>query len=366
MPGLYLITGDNTPDRERCVQSVIKKELKGDASGNALQVFHASETESAEIIEAVGSTSLFGGASLTLVRGAEDLASDTLRGLARLLPLPPGNTLILDGKRVGLRIMPDHPFSKAVKANAKSVVEEEFPMPPPYKMGEWVSENAASRYKRRLSAETAKVLLDMAGSDPARLLSEMEKLDIVLPAKAEITEKDIRFYVGAGRSREPWDLLEPVGHKKAVEAFRLLKELYNDNASGIMLVSALGEHFLGLFKLKLHFEENPGVLEDIRKYEKQGFKGKNALNDLLSKTLKEAGYSRKPIAPNSLYPRIILPRVLDQMERYSLDALQYVVQLLASADLDLKTGRMKDNCLAMERLLLFIFYSEKFRVGTIV
>src|SRR3989339_1233901 len=101
MPGLFLITGDNVPERERFVQALIMRELKGEPRENALRVFHASESGPGEVIDAAASSSLFGGASVTLVRGAEELLSDTLRALSQVLPLPPKNTLTPPGKQGG-------------------------------------------------------------------------------------------------------------------------------------------------------------------------------------------------------------------------------------------------------------------------
>jgi DNA polymerase III delta subunit len=362
MPGVYILTGDNAPEKELFIKKLLDKALPGNARQNGLTVYHAAEAPAGEIVASLASSSLFSESSLVLIRGCEEMDSDSLKVLARYMRDPSaGNTLIMEGARVGSRITATHPFHQAVKESKGEVVEEVFSVPAPYKIAEWIIENASSRFKRRIDKDAAELLHEYVGDDLLGLLGEIEKMDIVLPEKAPIRAEEIRNYAGKMRAHKPWDLPHPVARKELAVSIEILHNLFDFNTAAVQILYGLGDHFIRLLRLKLYFNDKKSELDQAKRLSRMGFKGKDELNPLLADAANNSGYAGKPMRPNNVYNQMTLPRVLDQMENFSAEQFNYIIRLLATADSDLKTGQMADSAFSIEKLIFRIVLSDRFR-----
>jgi DNA polymerase-3 subunit delta len=365
MPGVYLLTGDNAPEKEMFIKMLLGASLPGKERGHSLSVYHAAEAPAEEIVAALSSGSLFSETACVLIRGCEEMNSDGLKSLARYLRNPsPHNLLIMEGSKIGSRITAAHPFHQAVKEAGKSIVEKSFAVPASYKIPEWIVQNASSRFNRRMDAAAAGLLHEYIGDDLLAILSEIEKMDIVLPAKAPIRTEEVSHFAGKTRACRPWDLPSPVARREIALSVQVLKNLFDYNTAAVQILYALSDHFIRLLKLKLYFEEHPRDLEKARRLTRMGFKGKDELNPLLADAANDSGYAARPMRPNNVYNQMTLPRVLDQIENFTAEQFSYIVRLLATADSDLKSGQMPDSPFAMEKLILTIVFSDQFRAPT--
>ena len=131
MPSVFFVTGDNTLEKERHIKALLDRQTSGKDLA-ALTVSHADEITQETVRASFSALSLFPGGSVRLVRESENLDSETLQALSEMIAHPvPGTLLILEGRRIGTRLSPDHPFHKALKKYPANVEEEEFKNPPP-------------------------------------------------------------------------------------------------------------------------------------------------------------------------------------------------------------------------------------------
>jgi len=366
MPGVYILTGDNAPDKERYIQELLAKELK-QATGSSFEVYHASDAPVDDIVSALSSGSLFGGATVVLIRGGEFMLSDTLESFAPYIASPsPSNTLIIEGENVGKRLGATHPFMKALDKAGPHITRQVFSAPPPYKLAEWLSEQARSRYKRPMDKAASEQFVNSVGDDLFTLVQELDKLDIVLAKGAPIKAADIDHFVSAVRMNKPWDIGHPVALKETHKAVAILRNLIDFNTHPLQIVSALFDHFSKLYALKAWFAARPEKLSEVKRLTKLGFRGKDSLNPLLADAANESGYSGyRKMMPNNVYNQMTNPGVMDQMEKYSYKEFNYILRLLASADYDLKSGgSFGPNFGSMLRLLFLIILSDRFRTTT--
>jgi DNA polymerase III delta subunit len=367
MPSIFILTGGHIPNKEARIRKIIEEKLPAASRQQALEVYHAEELPTEELIEKLSTGSLFGGDSLILVRGCESLKSETLEEIAPLLNGPESTTtLILEGKSIGTKLSDKHPFKKLMTKSSSAISSEIFTVPPDYEIPAWIITEAEKRFNRKIDKKAAETLLERVGNELHTLITELTKLDIVLPPKQQVSEKAILEYTAVSRACEAWDLPAPIARREADAALQILKNLFAFNVHAIQIVSALFDHFHRLLLMQIWFAEHEGSLANAQKLEKEGMRSKNAFSDLLAKVANESGFSgRTTITPRSVYPRIVIPKVLQQITNYSIKDLNYCLRLLTTADWELKTGGKFSNTLpSMERLVLLLLYANRFKTET--
>ncbi|OGJ85892.1 MAG: hypothetical protein A2268_09965 [Candidatus Raymondbacteria bacterium RifOxyA12_full_50_37] len=329
--------------------------------------YRAGDSAIETVISDASTPNLFGTTSFIIITECQNLRSEALEALAVYFKAPsPTTILICEGASIGKKLGKDHPFTRALKESKKFITLVECPSPPDYKMHEWASETSRSRYKRSLNEDAARLLIECTGTNQSRITSELEKLDIVLNPGMEIGEKEIREYTGGAGEKQPWDLAPAVARKEIDSALGILANLFEFNTPALQMLYALNTHFAGLLRLKIYFSNQRELLAQTKKLARMGFRGKDEFNRLMAEAIKESRFSERPLPPNMIYARIVLPRLLDQLDNYSLDQLTYILRYLATIDVNLKTGLFKGGLIDMERVILSIMYSDKHRMETIL
>jgi DNA polymerase III delta subunit len=250
--------------------------------------------------------------------------------------------------------------------SSPAISSELFSVPNDYEIPQWIISEAESRFNRRIEKRAAEVLMERVGNELHSLISELTKMDIVLPPKQPVTEKAILEYTAVSRACEAWDLPAPIARREADAALQILRNLFAFNVHAIQIVSALFDHFHRLLLMQIWFAEHDGAMATIQKLEKEGQRSRNAHSDLWAKVANESGFSgRTPITPRSVYPRIVIPKVPIQLNNYSIKDLNYCLRLLTTADWELKTGGKFSSTLpSMERLLFLLLYANRFKTET--
>ncbi|OGS33918.1 MAG: hypothetical protein A2293_02435 [Elusimicrobia bacterium RIFOXYB2_FULL_49_7] len=361
MTPLLIIQGDNTLEKEQ----FIRDRLSSHPDKGNLSIEYGDEISGEAMISGAGAPSLFGGGSLRLIRGSDALTTEDFEGFADLIRRPsPDSTVILEGKKPGSRLGKGHPFIKAMADHADRVQIIHCQNPPSYQIPQWISEQARKRFGRPIDKAACDLLHSRVGDDLPALMSEMTKLDIVLPAKKSISAEAVEHYAAMARVRKTWDLPPLLARKEAAEAFLALRNLYDYNHNTLQILSAISDHFFKLCSLHAYFAAAPDKWADIRQLEPQGASVRNQLNPLVADALNAANFSRKKVSPQLVYPLFVLPKIMLQLTNYSLDQCRYILRLTASFDLDLKSGRHPDGPASMEGLLYYILYSDRFRTET--
>ncbi len=367
MTTIHILIGGHTPNKEDRIKAILKKEPPSSAKGSSIEVYHASDILASDIGEKLGAGSLFGEKTTILVRGCDTLKSDTLEDLVPyMLQESSSSILLLEGKTIGGKVAEKHPFKKLISKPPTHIAVEYFPVPQDYEISEWIVQETLTRFGRKISNRAANILFERVGNELHTIVSELTKIDIVLPPRQEISESAVNEYTTLSRACKPWDLPPPLLRGESGTSLSILHNLFAYNVHSIQIVSALFDSFVKLLMLKLWFASNEGKFTEAQKLANGRIKTKDAFGALMAKAANESGFSgEKLMTPKSVYRYIFLPKVLSQLSNYSIANLKYCVNLLTTADWDLKSnGSFNHSLPSMERLLFLLLYPTNYKAET--
>lgn len=366
MPGIHVLTGANAPEKEKALKSVLARELPKDRAAQNFEVYHAAEVPVNEIGNALSTGSLFGSASVILLRDCQEMNSGSLEELAPYIDaMAPGNTLIMEGLSLG-KVGKTHPVWQALNRAGPQAKTQEFPLPKPWEMGAWAAEQCRSRFGRGLEKGGAELLLEIVGESPGAIVQELQKIDLALPPRQPVTQEAIRRYASSMRRHTPWELQEPVGHKALARALSILKNLFDFNkpqAVALPLLSTLFGHFTALLKLRLYFDKRPEARDRAlrARIDPNRFHPCPELADIAN----DSNCLGRPLTPYSAYPIMGKSKLAVQAGNFTVEQFNYILRLLATADEDLKSGGLwQPDFGSLSRLITFIVLCDRFRTST--
>lgn len=271
----WLITGDDDYAIQQRAAELMKVNAPEDQMSVEVISGHIDSVDAAirqtgSAIEALQTLPFFGGKKLVHFKDV-NFAGDSVQGkspavqdvLAKLLEIvtkndPEQAQIIISCIGIDKRRSFYKKFSEAGKV-------ETFEKPELNRardMEAWMGE-IENRFKERgLVAGPGVVerLVDAAGDDSRRLISEIEKLALYCHPRTRIEEHDAKLLCQGTREMVVWDLCETVTKGKAIEALRLLKQLlFQDERPERLLIAlenqvrlaALGVFLLEQGRLKL-------------------------------------------------------------------------------------------------------------------
>lgn len=279
--------------------------------------------------EELGGDSLFAGARMTVVRRAQSAYAAIGDFLDRWAASPP--------KRTSLIL-----WMGSAPAKSRGVAVEFhrlYATPPPWmpqasaeesELVQWIRGRAQRRHAKRMDPADALALIDAAGEDVDLLAREIETLSLYVGSRERISAEDVAALVGTRRSGEGFALAEALSSADARAARAELRQildlglevgpgkaLQGDDAA-IPLVAAISRFAWDAARAQEAAAE--GALTDER--------------------LKEIGIAQRP--RQASIRRALTRRPPADFARW--------LQLLAKADLDLKTGKAKSPGTRLEIL----------------
>lgn len=211
-PPIYLLYGEDAYSRSTCAMELAKALAAAAPGGADINRFEAGVAPLEEIVSAVMTVPMFGGARVVTVSKFEELSAEgQARFLSLLAPGPgaadhgvaPDTTLIINS---AAKSVP----KKVVDAAGANVVCFEFKPARGREAMEFVR-NAARVSGLTLDYQAAAALVDLVGFDLGALGGEVEKLTLFLgPARRTATVDDVRTAVGANPTQSVWDLCDAV------------------------------------------------------------------------------------------------------------------------------------------------------------
>ena len=160
--------------------------------------------------------------------------------------LPPGITLVfLSPQNLDKRTK----FFKSFKDSAEMIECRKIP--------EWevetiigFLESQAASLGKKISKESAELLIEYAGFDLGTLSSEMEKLSIYSMGRGEIVREDIEKMVPR-TGYDAFTVTEALRQKNRKKAFEALEKLFIDREDPIEFLGLISSQFRNLYKVKL-------------------------------------------------------------------------------------------------------------------
>ncbi|MDD5673537.1 MAG: hypothetical protein PHC61_05210, partial [Chitinivibrionales bacterium] len=197
--------------------------------------------------------SLFSCRRIARVNHAESLEGDALAQLAELIDadLPDIYLIMIASepqapKKRGAKTTKGMGFAevrKLVQQKASRlpdrVIYRDFPKPRDYQMSSWLVARTPQLFNRAISPEDADTFLDIVGHDFDVLYSELQKIDLTLPAGRPFDRGAIANMSGGLRDANPFELAQALGRKDLRRALRIIDSLYAFAPAGPVCMSGL-------------------------------------------------------------------------------------------------------------------------------
>jgi DNA polymerase III subunit delta len=224
----YLVAGDDDVQIDAW-RSRVRARAETDGGPGALERFDAPEASPGEVAAAAGMLTLAGGRRYLLVDDAGAWKAGDLEPLEAALAAPAPDTVLV----LVARGKPPARLCKAVEEAGGEV--REYTAPKPWELPCWVVERAREQ-GLRLDTEAAKALVAAAGTRPARLLRELERLTLAAHPATRLTGEQIERLVSGEAPGDVYDLADAVVARDRTRAVALVERLLarEPRASGLV------------------------------------------------------------------------------------------------------------------------------------
>lgn len=295
---VYLLSG------ERFLADEALDKVRAEAATDPLSEASFDPTvDSAELLSALGTSSLLGGKRLVIVSDAQDLKKDHLTALERYLAAPsPDSVLVL--------ISSGRTKLEALVKQVGAVVTLEVPRG--RRLVGWLRQRSKD-HGLKLDERAAWALIDSVGTELRDLDTAMTQLSTQLGSGARIGAAEVREAFGRLADERIFAFTDAVGDRRLPLAMAALRRLLQQGDEPLMVFGSLSSLFRRLLR--------------ARRFADQGSK---AVGDVLG----VSGWRAE--------------RLQKQARMYREEELVEAIRILAETDIELKGGDMPAEA-ALER-----------------
>jgi DNA polymerase-3 subunit delta len=230
--GIFAVVGDKAYDSFTADAALAAILAAGPYAAEAVQVLRGDETTWTRVLDLARTRSLFAERRAIVVRGADGLKGEA-EGIDDYLADPtPGIALVL------MAAKPDRRRAswKAVMAKAE-VVKADAPRGAALRA---LLGNQARERGLRLTGEAVEELIERVGSDPRRLVGELDKLAAFASEQAEpIGAEAVAAVLGRGRAQPLFKLSDAIGGRATGPALELMEDLLEEGEEPLRILATL-------------------------------------------------------------------------------------------------------------------------------
>jgi DNA polymerase III subunit delta len=317
---IYLLYGKETFLIEEIEQEIIKKTLSDDVIDFNLAVYDMEEVPVDIAMEDAETLPFMGDKRVVIVKNASFLTAAKQKiehDLSKFLtyienPSPSSIVIIqapyekLDERKKVVKLLKKQ--SDVLEANQLNETM----------IKKWVRSRANS-CSVTISERAIEKLLLVSGANLMLLASEIEKIALFVGDGGEITEEIVEQQVARTLEQNIFTLIDKVTHRKIDDAFRILYDLLKQKEEPIKIVSLLARQFRIIYQVK---------------------------------QLTQKGYGQKNIASMIKVHPFAVKLAGEQSRRFSDQELLTIINRLADADFQMKSGAME------KRLILDLFLTK--------
>lgn len=223
-------------------------------------IFYGKDSELSDILDAARRFPMMADRQLVLVKEAQDLAAwrrkEDLARLEAYAENPVPTTVLafaFKGKKADARL-------KAVKLMSQHGVLFLSEKVKDWKLAEWIG-NYVRDEGLQIDAQSATLLADHLGNDLKKVVNEINKLKILLPAGSKITPENIEEHIGISKDFNVFELQNALAAKDVGRANRIVNyfEANPKDHPVAMILPVLGGFFSKLFVYHGLPDKNPAA-----------------------------------------------------------------------------------------------------------
>jgi len=125
---------------------------------------------------------------------------------------------------------------------------------------------ASEAHDKKLSRDTASLLIELTGDELPQLYSEIDKLALFADAEKAITTKHIESLIGHNRLFNAFTVIDAVIAGNIAVALERLRGMFaQDKSAGFTVVGAFAYHFRRMFSAKAMLEKGARTVEVARR-----------------------------------------------------------------------------------------------------
>ena len=240
---VYFLCGEEPYYIDIISDYIEDKVLTPEEKGFNQAVYYGKDTDLKTVVEACRRYPMMASQQVIIVKEAQSWKD--LDPLTRYLKAPTPSTILVinykyakpDGRTEAGKILKE----KAVYLETKSLKD--------YQLASWI-ENFVSAKGYSVTQQSSQMLADYLGNNLSKIVNELNKLFIVLPAGSRITPDDIERNIGISKDYNAFELTEALGEKDVLKANRIINHFGANPGDNPMplIIGAMFGYFLKLLK----------------------------------------------------------------------------------------------------------------------
>ncbi len=255
---LYLFYGEEAFLMQEAVDLIIRKVVDPGARDFNFNTVYCRETPATELVNLCETLPFMSARRLVIAKELDAYKAADLETLSGYLKSPsPSTCLVMVSNQ-----------RKYDKKNVTSAVEPHGAVTAFYplldrELSGWILDRARAR-KLSIRPDAAQYLQQIIGNDLQKLNNEIEKVEIYIKEKKEISFDDVKAVVGDFREYTSFDLADAVGRKNRGKAFLILSRLIQEGEQPVGLLGSIAWNFRRLMRAKA-MEAGGMGFEEIKK-----------------------------------------------------------------------------------------------------
>ena len=257
---LYLLHGEESFFIDEVADALENHVVQEGLEDFNLRIFYGKDSELSEVLEAARRFPMMADRQLVLVREAQDLGAwrrkEELEKLEAYAAKPVGSTVLafcFKNKKADARL-------KAVKTISRNGVLFLSEKVRDYKLAGWIRDYIKSE-GLTVGQEGAQILAESLGNDLSKVVNEIQKLKILLPAGEEVTAEAIEQHIGISKDFNVFELQRALADKNVLKANQIVRyfEANPKDHPLAMIAPVLGSFFSKVFIFHGLKDKSPGT-----------------------------------------------------------------------------------------------------------
>lgn len=225
-------------------------------------IFYAKDTPALNVVDAATRLPMMAEYQVVIVKEAQEYKAAQWEQFEKYVENPSKSTILIFAhkyKTIDKR-------TKLYKLLSKNAVIFESEGVKDYQLPTWIK-SYIKDHDYMVTDKAVALLTEFIGNDLSRIVNELEKLFIVVPAKSQINEKHIEQNIGISKDYNVFELVNAVAERDIIKANKIIQYFgQNPKATHITVVlSNLHGLYQRLFKAHFAKTEDPSKIASLLK-----------------------------------------------------------------------------------------------------